>query len=583
MDNASIIRLRQTQAELNAYLLFFTQMMAFYAKNDSVHTLASGAIDTIKSTNRLIGRVIGSGGNYATQREVEQIYANVKYLNAVSDKIEDAVKQDAQLKKVVEKVSKDTGMAPSKFNLTSDMMRDIINSTNTKKTDVSLSSGMLSRIKNFDVDSLMLGGITPTILGPYTSLLVGGAKALKSWPVQGMLGGLGWLGKKGYGLGKRMLGGGGSYSPASYPTMPHISNGEIPTNSKQGIEYAASPLALFFDKIAFKSKWTKDVYKFLKDGDGSGSSGGIGWKLPLALAGAALGAWALSKIPGLKQFAEDVKYTYDLVQESTERNLKQQKSFAKQIEEQREKGILSDDKYAKSLKLNAEYLQQIKDQWKDIGIGLFEETINIAEDSGFIGSMYLGIVDQTKKFVNNLKEVWAIYKIFTKASSEETKAEAANFYEKARARIMTSDIPEEKKQAQLARLDDNYRNSQKSLWSQIMAEEVDKSYPKPQVKSIGEIQRENYLNSLPKSGGFPTEPGRVNIDLGDVKLLVQTSEETTKALQATTVALNKFISEKKKTTEVPSVFNPSPKGITPFLDMLNGKFYNTQFSLNGMT
>lgn len=266
MDNASILRLRQTQRELNDYLVFYTTVAASYADATVAGNKARKAIRVTQATNRLIGRLIGSGGTNATQREVEQIYGNIDELNIINDQLDSLMKRDAELKKTIGKISKETGLSPDKFSVTSELMRDVVNNTNVDKSKRDLSAGALNKITSFDVDKLMLGGITPTVLGPYASLLIGGAKMLKSTPAK-LLGkglwGLSKLAGKGlWGLGKGMFGGG--FSSGASSTVGDVQSPQVDVRTKQGAELAASPLALFFDKIAFKSKWTKDVYKFLK-------------------------------------------------------------------------------------------------------------------------------------------------------------------------------------------------------------------------------------------------------------------------------------------------------------------------------
>lgn len=291
VDLSSMQAFRALRAKLaRDYLIFFRNLEKAYPTGE-LGEETKAASKLVVSTLRLVDRSIASG--VPQKEDVEDIIANVDVLNAQRDFFVRRAEESQPLKEEIEKTEEETGISPESLNITKEMIRRgvRIEKRRARRRAVPFARRMP---RTFGLGAELGKGLGVAALGPF-------------YPIAEMLGG---PLREIFGLGRGMLrrreerglekllrptalgypgeglrrGAGFGALGVSTPGVPGISGGSV-----------FGAFRLFFDKEAYRTKWTKELLQRIKElgrprERKEGLVGGIAERLGLPAVGAALGA-----------------------------------------------------------------------------------------------------------------------------------------------------------------------------------------------------------------------------------------------------------------------------------------------------
>jgi len=285
------------------YLIFFRILEKAYPVGE-LGEEAKAALKLVISTLRLVERSIASG--VPRKEDVEDIVANVDVLNAQRDFFVQRAEEDRDLKERIEQTEEETGVSPEALGITEKAIRRgaRIERKRARRRASPRARGM-PRTRKLGAE---LGkGLGVAALGPFYRIA-----EMLSGPLLDI-----------YGLGRGMLRRRGerrlreSFRPTGYPEEQGMGLGGIlpkvfgyPEERRVGPQ--AEPLWQFFNKEAYRAKWTKELLQRIKElGRVQKEKGGLlddlsAWLLPLVgkaglFAALAVGVgWAVTKFNELK-------------------------------------------------------------------------------------------------------------------------------------------------------------------------------------------------------------------------------------------------------------------------------------------
>jgi len=282
------------------YLKFFSQMSKLYKRGDN----KKKSLETVEKINQtlvFLSHVINGG--VLTKKEISDVFVLIDEINASRDYFISESSKVAALRERMEKISKETGISAEDLNLTQEHIRSGI-----KQVQRSRREGVSSFMKRTAPGTLglgknILGGLGTALTGPFAPILGMAGTVLKDiWNVGKGIGGkirehkervIGSqmkpvaFGAEHVGFGRenffggdfrrRKLGYRKSYGKRKSGYRKFLGF-KIPSRRllhKREID-SVNSLELFYDKKAYKAKWTKElldnVKGLVKDSKKSSSS-----------------------------------------------------------------------------------------------------------------------------------------------------------------------------------------------------------------------------------------------------------------------------------------------------------------------
>jgi hypothetical protein len=272
VDLSSMQAFRALRAKLaRDYLMFFRNLEKAYPTGE-LGEETKAASKLVIATLRLVDRSIAF--EVLQKEDVEDIIANVDVLNAQRDFFVRRAEESQPLKEEIEKTEEETGISPESLNITKEMIHRgaRIERKRARRRAVPLARRMS---RTFGLGAELGKGLGVAALGPF-------------YPIAEMLGG---PLREIFGLGKGMLrrkeerglrkllrpqalgyeGRGARPRALGYPeeglrrgarlreVLPSI----FPL--APGIRRVTEPLWQFFDKEAYRAKWTKELLQRIKE------------------------------------------------------------------------------------------------------------------------------------------------------------------------------------------------------------------------------------------------------------------------------------------------------------------------------
>jgi len=356
------------------YLKFFGQMTKLYKRGDN----KKKSLETIEKINRtlvFLSHVINGG--ILTKKEISDVFVLIDEINASRDYFISESSGNVALRERMDKISKETGINAKDLNLTQEHIRSGI-----KQTQKSRREGVSKFMKRTAPGTLglgknILGGLGTSLTGPFAPILGMAGTALKDiWNVGKGIGGkirehreravgsqlkpasfgaehTGFGGEDfSGGFGNRNLGYRRSYGKRK-SRYKHSLFSRLPFRKPtlRGTVDLTDSLELFYDKKAYKAKWTKELLQRIKDiskgksKDGGGLGSLLGLSSNFKLLGASIlpllgktglfaalavaDIWAAGRI---KEFGETVLEYTDVIKKARESIKKQWDLQLKSIE-----------------------------------------------------------------------------------------------------------------------------------------------------------------------------------------------------------------------------------------------------------
>jgi hypothetical protein len=271
------------------YLIFFRNLEKAYPVGE-LGEEAKAALKLVISTLRLVERSIASG--VPRKEDVEDIVANVDVLNAQRDFFVQRAEEDRDLKERIEQTEEETGVSPEALGITEKAIRR--GARIERKRARRRASPRARRMPRTRKLGAELGkGLGVAALGPFYPIA-----EMLSGPLQDI-----------YGLGRGMLrrreerGLGESFKPTGYPEEQGMGLGGVlpkvfgyPEERRVGPQ--AEPLWQFFNKEAYRAKWTKELLQRIKEmGRARREEGGLLGNLAMGIKGA-LAAIGITTVAG---------------------------------------------------------------------------------------------------------------------------------------------------------------------------------------------------------------------------------------------------------------------------------------------
>jgi len=326
--------LRALRSKLDRdYLGFFEDLSGLYQKSTQKKELQNTIIK-IKQTIGLLNSILE--GEAIGKKDVDKLISQINDINADKDYFLQKIPEVKAFSDRVNKVTKETGISPKDLNITEGIVKDVAKGTQKAQKEktgsflrrtmpgtLGLAGGLAKGL------GTALAGPFAPILGPIVGDVFRAGKAISQKVSE----------RREVGLGEQLRPVGAGISPSRAETIsgarresPFV--GGFAGKSYRGREAVAGrgkklssedmvrPLTYFFDKKAYRSKWTKELLSRIKNlgGKGRGSLfggllGGLKGLLPIiAAVGLALGKGAglagVSIYTGLK-----LKELYEVTRE----------------------------------------------------------------------------------------------------------------------------------------------------------------------------------------------------------------------------------------------------------------------------
>ena len=270
------------------YLIFFRNLEKAYSAGE-LGEEAKAASKLVVSTLHLVDRSIAFG--VPQKEDVEDIIANVDVLNAQRDFFVQRAEEDRDLKERIEQTEEETGVSPEALGITEKAIR-----RGARIERKRARRGALPRARRMprtrELGAELGKGLGVAALGPFYPIA-----EMLSGPLRDIFGlGRGMLRRRE----ERRLG--ESFRPTGYPGGELGRGAElralgvpIPGIREISGRSVFEAFRLFFDKEAYRTKWTKELLQRIKElgrprERKEGLVGGIAERLGLPAAGAALGA-----------------------------------------------------------------------------------------------------------------------------------------------------------------------------------------------------------------------------------------------------------------------------------------------------
>jgi hypothetical protein len=284
------------------YLIFFRNLEKAYSAGE-LGEEAKAASKLVVSTLHLVDRSIASG--VPQKEDVEDIIANVDVLNAQRDFFVQRAEEDRDLKERIEQTEEETGVSPEALGITEKAIR-----RGARIERKRARRGALPRARRMprtrELGAELGKGLGVAALGPFYPIA-----EMLSGPLQDIFGlGRGMLRRRE----ERRLR--ESFRPTGYPEKRGMRLGEIlpkvfgyPEERRVGpkvfgypeerrVGPQAEPLWQFFNKEAYRAKWTKELLQRIKEmGRARREEGGLLGNLAMGIKGA-LAAIGITTIAG---------------------------------------------------------------------------------------------------------------------------------------------------------------------------------------------------------------------------------------------------------------------------------------------
>lgn len=312
------------------YLRFFNGLYKLYEKGEKKDEL-NYVVGKIKRAITTIDNIFSSGD--ASKKDVEKLLTEINEINESKEVFIDEIKDTKGLKERVKKITEVTGVSTEDLNVTEDIVKESI-ATGSKKTKKPVSKAMP---RTSQVLQDIKPGVKGALFGPFSPLFdvaAGAFKDIRGWmksrkekkdegrefdvlkKLEPVAFGGGVLRNKSFSDNtppSRSFGDNippsKSFSDNTPPSKSFIAG----LNTGGGTDYReikSSPNAVFavalfdfFDKGAYKAKWTKELFSKLTDTKGVSGDGGLGLKLGALAAVAAFAGYEIYKLVGtVKEF-----------------------------------------------------------------------------------------------------------------------------------------------------------------------------------------------------------------------------------------------------------------------------------------
>ena len=326
-DLAKAEALRERLSE--DYRPFFRNMADFYRRN-SLKTEEAGLVErTIPKIERslvLIARIfMGRGVTAPTQKELDQLNQFLSDIEEAKNIVVQKATEHELAKSALEEAVVLSGISPEELSLSVKLAKP---SLIKRLIGGDKRGGLLKGA----IGAGLLSQILAPLLGPLYLPVMGVLAGAGYGTFKGIQGIKGWLGKgqkmlKGLGgTGRGGLGGGSGMpavetvpqmqpqvpfgTPSRLTAQPQASRMEWLRDNQgrfiggkgdiKAIQQAAMPIWFFFDKLAYRAKWTKEVLGALKGRQGGGGRGAGISSLELAALGAAIAfaSYEIMKLAG---------------------------------------------------------------------------------------------------------------------------------------------------------------------------------------------------------------------------------------------------------------------------------------------
>jgi hypothetical protein len=309
LDDSSIETMRVIQARYTTFLPFFRSIVRRYSSNKVLQ-------DVLKETQSKISTVIRGIGALLTNRITDK--EGVTNIFNLIDEIDDDIKNLSRITKehegfqeISSKVQEKTGVSVEELKTASGQLKKAKGRIKKERGIVKGVGKAIGETPLFGLGKEMVSGVLGAALGPFagigatigkTALGVGRTihgKMLERQRAKFVRGvtPMGVEVPKGYIESvRKSMGGGrdiGKYVDVRRGILPAEKKGMLPRIGKEGmprivdgakaiygrpmgkvsVKNAAEPIFYFFDKLAYKARWTKDVITLLKGRGGIVSAG----------------------------------------------------------------------------------------------------------------------------------------------------------------------------------------------------------------------------------------------------------------------------------------------------------------------
>jgi hypothetical protein len=282
------------------YLTFFKNLMEGYGRSKQKDQLQD-TINAVNKTAATLESVIAKGS--VTKSDATLIMENMDEINAARDYYLDQYEDVKAFRERADKVARNTGISLDDLNATRDIVKGGIRQAMVQTRGGGRRRGRNRFEETQEIGKELLGGAIGGITGPFTPLVQAAGTVGKE--VGGAALDLGWRGVKGFYNMARNRGDISGLHPVSRGMM----TGETPPSPAGGIyrrgdkKKSVEALYGFFNRGAYRAKWTSDLLKATKGGKkGDGGifdsllksiTGGFDW-IKTGLAGAIGGGVAAS-------------------------------------------------------------------------------------------------------------------------------------------------------------------------------------------------------------------------------------------------------------------------------------------------
>lgn len=247
---------------LRDYLTFFRSLEKTY-QIGKFKGEAKAASNLVVSTIRLVDQGIKSGA--PKKEEVENIIANIDSLNAQKDFFVNAAKEIAPIQKRLVEIEEETGISPKALSITEEIVRRGVKVEKAGRREARKGAFRRAMPRTMALGAELGKGVAAAALGPL-------------YPIAEMLG---VPIKEAFGFGRkafrrsreRKLGEQLEPMARGYPTEElergaALRRAGLPVLEVSGVSRRGPitiPLREFFDKEAYRAKWTKELLQKIKD------------------------------------------------------------------------------------------------------------------------------------------------------------------------------------------------------------------------------------------------------------------------------------------------------------------------------
>jgi len=319
------------------YLGFFEELSTLYKIGKNKREIAE-TIQLIEKARNLLSGVINDG--IIGVEDSEKLYDLVEKIEAKKQYFLEEVQKVKALQEKISEVTEKTGVSSQDLNVTQELVKEGVRQSRRKAREGIGSFLERTAPRTYGGIAKVGAGLGTSLLGPFTPLAkagIGVGKDIIEWRRKATEEKERKLGES-YRSGLRPSAAIREQTQEARGTPPPVGEFRGVSNRRATLAEQVAPLKEFFDKDAYKAKWTQELLKAAKEGRGGKGEnvGGLGGAFPLlgkAAQVVGIGVAAVFAANRLQKLGEKIQ-EYSDVQKYVQKELREQAELQKRFNDE---------------------------------------------------------------------------------------------------------------------------------------------------------------------------------------------------------------------------------------------------------